>query len=176
MKNYIIPYGTRSTNIDLIGSKQTLMVVDNIGIIVRHSAETIPIAELVRKHLIGTSDQYKMLVQNQTFEGALAEFFDIPECKCGGKYKAMYIVDSEQNPVIEFESCRFLQPHPESGNLYCQRYADQTESGFDNLMCVINYVDDPPEDCVMNNQKQQIGWKASVIRQGGIWLKVYNKI
>ena len=121
-KNYIIPYGERSIKIgDGVSYKKSLMCVDNLGIIVEHSKKGMPKDEEVRNHLIGWDPQNRILVQANSLQKALQEFYEYPECKIGTKHKAWEIVDSEMNPVIEYAGCKHMKI---DGSTLCTAYDD----------------------------------------------------
>ena len=168
--NYIIPYSVRSTEIgDGHKSKTTLMCVDNVGIVVKHKQDYIPTDDDVRRHLIGYHDRNKILIKADSIQEAMQIFFDFPECKCGTKYKAWELVDSDKNPVIEYSGCEHLQQKEGTSFFNCQRFAEEGE--WENLICVLDGQDDPHDDCIIHRQMQEIGYKSEVITVGGIAVK-----
>lgn len=170
-KNYIIPFKERSTS---IGSGHprvnSLMVVDNVGLIVNHEKDTTPTDNDIRRHLIGISNSNKITVQAESLHDALKEFYGYAECRTGFKHKAWEIDDSEGRPVIEYSGCQYLL---NDDFLKCQRYAEDTK--VDNMYCVIDGLDDPPCDCPINNQKYGSGWRSQVTKIGGIFVKTFHQ-
>lgn len=101
MKNYIIPYGERFINMGM-GYKRTLMCVDNLGLVVRHSLETTPAPEDVRNYLVGWNEQNTILIQADSLQDALLKFYDFPGSKTGTQGKK----GSYERSRIPDELCR----------------------------------------------------------------------
>ena len=167
-KNYIIPFEKRFTEIGRYRNKTKIMVVDNIGIYVSYEKEADLTTENIRRHLIGVTD-CKILVYANDIEDALKQFFEMDGAKAGFKHKAMTLLATERNHIIEYSNCPHLL-ELESG-IFCQRYVETGE--IDKLLCILDGCDYPPEDCIIKIQKEL---DIKPINIGGdIWIKKYSE-
>lgn len=171
MKNYIIPYGERFVNMGM-GYKRTLMCVDNLGLVVRHSLETMPAPEDVRNYLVGWNEQNTILIQADSLQDALLKFYDLPECKTGTKHRAWELIGTEKNPVIEYCGCKHIR-FTESGAMACGIYGEPEMGG--HMTCILEMNDEPPTDCPIDEQLENKGWRSEVVQIGGVWVKRYTK-
>lgn len=171
-KNYIIPYGERSTVIgeDAFWGKRTLMCVDNVGLIVEHNKKIVPTDDDVRRHLIGWNEQHRIFIQANSLQEALQEFYDYPECKTGTKHRAWELADSKQRPVIEYAACEHMCMA--GGGTACGRYDKPSKDGWE--LCVLDGRDEPPTDCPIDAQMAGKGWRKEVVQVGGVWVKRYS--
>ena len=175
-KNYIIPFEKRFVSMG--GYATTLMCVDNVGLIVTHRGIDPPEADEVRRNLIGTSDYHTVLIQAESLQQALQEFYNYPECKIGTKYRAWTIMDSNKRPVIEYAGCPFMF-NRKSGDIECRRYDDMSEpEGQGYMICKLDGLDEPPSDCVIDHQMSGIekNWRSEVSCVGGVWVKRFSKL
>lgn len=174
MKNYIIPYSLRSTMVSN-GIQRKFMVVDNVGLMVGYKTgdDHLLTPENIRKHLIGFNDQHSVIIQAEDLQSALLEFHDWEGCKTGTKYKAIEIADKKNNPVIEYSGC----PHMViNGFIRCAMY-DENEHDRQNtsLCCVLDGMDDPPSDCIIDEQQSLKKWRSETVQIGGVWVKKYDR-
>jgi hypothetical protein len=171
-KNYIIPYGERSTHIGEYPFASSLMVVDCVGLVVKHDRDKKPTDDDVRRHLIGWNEQRTTLIQADSLQDALKEFYDYPECKTGTKHRAWEMVDSETKPVIEYAGCEYMRLVGSSMTA-CARYDEPTKGG--HMVCIFDGLDEPPSDCPVDAQIEKKGWRSEVVQVGGVWVKRYTK-
>ena len=169
-KNYIIPYGERSTNIsDGSPTQRSLICVDNLGLFVEHNKGKKPTAKEVRGHLIGWNPQNEILVQAKSLQAALEEFYNYPECKTGTKYKAWEMVDSKHNPIIEYSGCKHMKVN---GYVMCTKYDEPEYTS--NMYCILDGLDDPPLGCPIDKQLSH-HYREETIMIGGIWIRRYHR-
>ncbi len=153
MKNYIIPYGERFTMVGESGiSKRTLMSVDGIGLIVKYWGKK-PTKKEVRKYLIGWNQQNEIIIQANSLLEALKKFYDFPEAKVGITDHAWEIASSESNPIREYASCSHMKVED---YIKCGIYDEPGETS--NMICILDGLDEPPEDCPINNQLEK--WRS----------------
>ena len=89
--------------------------------------------------------------------------------KTGIKHKAMTLLATEREPIIEYSGCPHLL-ELESG-IFCQKYAENGE--VDKLLCILDGCDYPPEDCIIDIQKNLYIKPINI--GGDIWIKKYSK-
>lgn len=145
------------------------MSVDGIGIVVLHTHGKEPTKQEVRNHLIGWNEQKTILIQAESLEKALEEFYNYAECKTGTKHKAWEIVDSERNPVVEYAGCD--QMLNKEGWMACTLYDDPGEEA--TMCCILDGLDDPPEECPIYMQMEEINYKEELVQISGVWVKRY---
>ena len=171
-KNYIIRYQERATQIGgNLFKYSTLMCVDNVGLVVKHDKDLKPTDDEVRRHLIGVSE-HTILVQAESLQDALLEFYNYPECKTGTKNRAWELVNGEKQPVVEYAGCEHMRLS--HGGCACAKYDEPTDGGC--MVCVLDGLDEPPLDCPIDAQKSSKGWRHEVKKIGGVFVKQYSQL
>jgi len=171
-KNYIIPYGERSTQIGDYPFASSLMVVDCVGLVVKHNEDKKPTDDDVRRHLIGWDANRTTLIQAESLQEALLEFYDTPECKTGTKHRAWELADSENNPIIEYAGCESMRLV--SSGCACAKFDEPKEDS--HMICILDGLDEPPLDCPINAQIEKRGFRKEVIQRGGVWVRRYSPL
>lgn len=146
MKNYIIPYLERFTSMANFPFKRSILCVDGVGIVVKHSEDSDLSDSSIRRHLIGVTEQQILIQANDIFD-AISKFNEFEEAKTGEKYKAWTIKTDERNPIIEYCAC----PHMRVvSSIACAYYDEPTEYGY--MICVLDGLDEPPRNCPIYRQ------------------------
>jgi hypothetical protein len=168
-KNYLIHYSERGTEIGQHPYTTSLMVVDCVGLVVKHDRDKKPSDNDVRHHLIGLRER-EIIVQANSLQEALLEFYDYPECKTGTKHRAWELVNSERQPIVEYAGCEHLRM---KSSIACAKYDEPTDNGL--MFCVLDGLDDPPLDCPINLQKTRQGFRSEIKMIGGVYVKQYSQ-
>lgn len=171
--NYIIPYGERFVDManSFLGG-WTLMCVDNLGLVVRHDPKIVPTDDNVRRHLVGWKTHNTTLVQAESLQDALKKFYDFEECRTGTKHRAWELVDSKDNPIIEYSGCEFMR-NREDGCIACACGDEPEDDHY--VMCILDGCNEPPRECPIDAQMGNNGWRSEVVQVGGVWVKRYSR-
>lgn len=165
LKNYIVPYGFRFCDVGKNRNTTTLMVVDDIGIAVRHDRDNIPTNKDVRSHLIGYTDR-EMRIQAESIEDCLKQFYELDEAKLGKRAQAYTLEASESNPIIEYVGCKDM-----GEDLNCKAFDDEYTEPDSFLLCILNGCDDVHDGCPI---KQQMDNPSEVVQFGDVWVRQYD--
>jgi len=169
-KNYLIPCQKRSTKISAISCYTTLRIVDGVGLYVEHEKGVHPTPEQIRRNLISVQE-IRMLIQANSIQEALEEFYKEEAVRTGGKHKALTISDSKSNPVIEYTGCKHMGN--KNGGINCTYYDDEYTEKDSFMFCVIDGLDDPPNMCPIHRQKEDD--RIEIKKVGGVWVKFHHK-
>lgn len=148
--------------------------VDFIGMSVQYSAgeEDLLTPENLRRYLIGVNEQKQWCIQAEDLRGALDQFYSHEAAQIGYKHKAIWLADSENNPIIEYSGCEHMI---DKGWFACGAYCEtEEERETESMSCILDGSDSPPDICPIQKQQMEILYTSEVVQIGGIWLKRYS--
>lgn len=163
-----VPLLERFAEVSTRGSRTSVMVVDGVGLFVKHDPDQMVTHDLVRRCLIGVKHNV-CLVEAKSVSGAVEKFLNEWEGARtgGGRGPASFALRIDPSrPIVKLPFCENLHRN-RTQEFICGPEAGQSGNG-EFGMCVLQGYDSPEECPIARFYEEHSGFESKYDR-GEVW-------